>query len=412
MIDEHLGVSEYVRRRDRVGRALKGAAAIVLAGEGAPPLTGRWTPDPHFYYLTGISTEPGAAVMFDPKNPDPLRRSVLLLKPRNPEAETWDGRREPLGQALRAATGFDRIMRTSAQGSLLTQAARRTKRVACLHPLATPAQPVSPDLGLFRKLAERIPGLAIEDRSGLIPELRAAKSRAELKLIKRAVEITRAGHEALCARLEPGASERDLQNALEAEFANQGSTGPAYNPIVGAGANATVLHYMANDATVGEKDLVCVDAGASFGAYAADITRTYPATGKFTKRQRELYDVVLRAQEASIRACKPGAFMHEVDRAGREVIDKAGLGDTYVHGVGHHLGLEVHDATPDGPLQPGHVVTIEPGIYLPDEGIGIRIEDDIRITPKGHTNLSSAIPKHPDEVEKMVRSARRRAGRS
>jgi len=412
VIDSHISVSEYAKRRARVARSLKGAAAVVMAGEGSPPLQGLWTPDPHFSYLTGIRTEPGASVVFDPGQPDPSRRCVLVLKPRNPEAEAWDGRREPISQDLRARTGFDRVVRTAALGPMLTNAARRAKRLACLHTLATPSQPVSPDLALFRKLSERVPGTAIEDRSDLLPSLRAVKSQAELRLIRRAIEITHAGHAAIIEALATGTTERDLHNAFVGAIASLGSKGPAYNPIVGSGVNATVLHYNANDAPLGDSDLVCVDAGAEFGGYAADVTRTYPVSGRFSKRQREIYNLVLRALEASIAACKPGTHLHEIDRAGRAIIEKAGFGDTYIHGVGHHLGIEVHDATPDGPLQPGHVVTIEPGIYLPDEGIGVRIEDDIRITQRGSTNLSRAIPKDPDELETLIRAARRRASRS
>ncbi|MFG0326613.1 MAG: aminopeptidase P N-terminal domain-containing protein [Phycisphaerales bacterium JB037] len=407
MIDAHIPVSEYISRRDKVLKGLGGAVGVVFAGEGGPPLSGRWLPHYHFYYLTGIRAEQGAAILFDPKHEDPTRRCVLFLRPANPEMEQWDGRREPLGQHLRDTTGFTRIMRTGALDNFLTQAIRRTKRAACLHPASLPSQPVPPDLAKFRQIAERVVGVSIEDRTGLVPHLRSVKSRAEQTLMKRALEITKHGYEALIGVMEPGASERDLHNALVAAFRAGGSEGPAYNPIIGAGLNATVLHYMDNTAPIADGDLICLDAGAEFGGYAADITRSLPANGTFSKRQREIYEIVLRAQEASIRACKPGASMHEVDKAGRDIIEKAGFGDAYIHGVGHHLGLEVHDVTPDGKLEPGQIVTIEPGIYLPDEQIGVRIEDDILITPGGRTNLSRDIPKHPDEVEAWIRAVRK-----
>ena len=172
---------------------------------------------------------------------------------------------------------------------------------------------------------------------------------------------------------------------------------------LGSGPNGTVLHYTANDGVAGKGDLMVVDSGASYMGYAADVTRTFPVSGAFTKRQRELYELVLRSQKAAIEAVKPGATMVDVDEASRAVIEKAGLGDRYIHGIGHQLGLDVHDSTPDGPLKAGMVVTIEPGVYLPDEGIGIRIEDDILVTPKGRQNLTSAIPKAPADVERMVK---------
>src|SRR5205085_2221831 len=136
-----------------------------------------------------------------------------------------------------------------------------------------------------------------------------------------------------------------------------------------------------------------IDAGASYEGYAADITRTYPVSGTFTPEQRSLYEVVLEAQEAAIRTVKPGRHMWQIEAAAREVIDEAGYADKFIHGIGHQLGLEVHDATPDGPLKAGMVITIEPGVYFADRGIGIRVEDDILVTANGGKNLSSVIPK-------------------
>lgn len=407
-MDQHVSVAEYARRRAAVLRGLKGAVGLVMAGDGAPPLMGKWEPDPSFYYLTGLADEPGGIVVFDPKNPDPTRRCVLYLKPRNPELEVWDGYRESIGSALRSKLGFDRVMRVQSLPYLLHMAVTRAKRVACLHPLALHTAPVSPDLALARKLAERIPGLAIEDRSDLLPALRAVKSRAELGLMRRAIEATAAGYEELVATLRPGVNESDIARALERGFLTKGTGAFAYNPIVGSGLNSTIAHYMANDKVIEDGEVVCVDAGARFGGYAADITRTYPANGRFTKRQRLVYDTVLRAQEAAIRAVKPGARMHEVDKASRDIIERAGFGDAYFHGVGHPLGLEVHDIDPHSPLEAGMVVTIEPGIYLPDEQIGVRIEDDILVTPKGRSNLSRMIPKAADEIEAQMRRAKRK----
>ena len=148
--------------------------------------------------------------------------------------------------------------------------------------------------------------------------------------------------------------------------------------------------------------LVVVDAGAKWCGYSADVTRTFPVNGRFTKRQAEIYSIVLKAQLAAINACKPGVWMHEVDAAARKVISAAGYADAFMHGVGHHLGLETHDITPEGKLQKGNVVTIEPGIYLPDEELGVRIEDDVEITATGHRVLTSQIPKMIKEIEKMM----------
>jgi Xaa-Pro aminopeptidase len=392
--------AEYRARRERVLKALGKSVGLVLAGEGAPPLMGFWQPASHFNYLTGIRDEPGAAVLFDPANEDPRKRCILFLKPLNPELEAWDGYREEISQSLKEKTGFDTVMRTLALPRMLTGAARQRKSVACLHPFSVYEAPVSPDLALFRKLSERIPGLAITDQTDLLSSLRAVKSRAEVALIERALAATGAGYEAIRRTLRPGVTEKDIQRAAEYAFVEAGGSGPAYNSIVGTGKNATVLHYMANTATCRPGELVVIDAGAAFEGYASDITRTYPVSGTFTKEQRRFYDLVLDAQEAAIGAVRPGRFMHEVDAAARRVFEKAGVADRFIHGIGHQLGLEVHDATPDGPLKPGMVVTIEPGLYFPTLGLGIRIEDDILVTERGGKNLSGHIPKRAKEVER------------
>lgn len=400
-----LDVSVFARRRERVLEALEGAVALVLAGDGAAPLIGAWTADWNFAYLTGIRNEQGAALLLDPQAEDPKRRCMLFLKPLNPEVDEWDGYRERIGGPLRKATGFETVMRTSRLAMSLTAAARKRGRLACLHPFAVYDAPVSPDLALFKKVAERVPGVRIEDRTDLLPGMRAVKSEEELAQMRRAIEATAAGHEAAMGAIRPGVNEREVQWALESAFRAKGASGPAYNSIVGGGLNGTVLHYTANDAPLREGELLVIDAGARFGAYCADVTRTYPVSGAFTAEQREVYEVVLAALEAATRAAKPGVWMHEVDAAAREVIEKAGYGDAFMHGVGHQLGMEVHDVTPDGPLRAGMVVTIEPGIYLPAKRMGIRVEDDVLVTPRGGEALTGMIPKGAEEVEAAMRRA-------
>lgn len=393
-------VNEYRQRRNDVLTKLDGAIGLVLAGDGAPPLSGVWKPDSSFAYLTGITDEPGAAVLFDGKNPDPKRRCVLFLKPRNPEMEAWDGYRDPLTAALRARTGFDAVLRTTLLPRTLTNSARLRKRVACLHSFAVYDAPVSPDLATFRKVTERIPGIATEDQTDLLPRMRSIKSPAELALMRKAADATATGYAKARSAIKPGVTEREVQRALENAWAEAGGTGVAYNPIVGSGVRSTVLHYNANTGALADGDLLLIDAACSVGGYCADVTRTYPVSGRFTPRQREIYGLVLRALRAATAAVAPGVPMNEVDEAARVVFREAGLEDYFIHGIGHQLGLDVHDATPDGPLQPGMVITVEPGIYLPDEKIGIRLEDDLLVTASGRENLTSAIAIEPSDVER------------
>jgi len=202
--------------------------------------------------------------------------------------------------------------------------------------------------------------------------------------------------------MTPGMNEFEVQEMLEHAYRTNGSRGPAYNTIAGSGFNGTVLHYGANDQTMSDGDLIVIDSGCEFCGYAADVTRTFPVNGTFTKRQREIYSIVLKALDASIAKVKAGATMAQVDKASRDIITKAGYGDYFIHGIGHHLGLEVHDITPDGPLKTGSVITVEPGIYLPDENLGVRIEDDIVVTRDGSKNLTKSIPRTIAQIEKAM----------
>lgn len=371
---------------------------LVFAGDGGEG----FKPDPHFAYLTGITSEPGACVLFDPAHPDPKRRCVLFLKPLNSELEVWDGYRDPISESLRERHGFSAVLRTTMFSRLVTQAIKVSKRVALLHPFAGLESSVGQDLSTYRKAMERIPGVAIEDRTELLPSLRAIKSTGELAIMERAIQITAAGYEQAIATIRPGVRERDIQRAMERTWQDLGASGAAYDSIVGTGLNSTILHYRAGDVVVQDGDIICIDAGCAYLGYASDITRAYPANGVFSKRQREIYNLVLAAQKAAIKAVKPGAWMHEVDEAARVVFRRTALEDKYLHGIGHQLGVEVHDASPTKPLEAGMVVTIEPGLYLQDENIGVRIEDDILVTRTGSKNLSPMIAKEADEVEELM----------
>jgi Xaa-Pro aminopeptidase len=398
-------VNEYAERREKVLRELEGAAAAVLAGRGSScdcPGQHRVT-DSLFWYLTGLDSETGATVLFDPSAEDPDRRITLFLRPRDPEIESWEGSRPPLGSALKQKTGFASIVRTGSLAIRLTEAARRTQRLACLHPFASYEADVSPDLALFKKVCERVPTAAIEDRTQLLAAMRAVKSAAEISLIERAVEATAAAYAEALPLLGPGTTEATIADALTAASRSRGCTA-AFEPIVGSGESGAIIHYTANDQALAEGELVVIDYGARCGGYAADVTRTLPVDGRFTPEQADLYEIVLQANLAAIEAVQPGATFTEVDKAARAVIAEAGHEDHFIHSVGHQLGIDVHDPDPDGPLVPGMVVTVEPGIYLAELGMGIRIEDDVLIT-KARPNkvLTDAIPKTVDAIESAMR---------
>jgi Xaa-Pro aminopeptidase len=407
MIQSPLKVGEFASRRAAVLKALKGAVGLVHSGQGSPPLRGEWESDSFFYYLTGIRDESGAFLLFDASNPNPRRRIILFLKPVDPEFEAWDGYREIISQSMRDVLGLEAVMRTNYLPNFLTQALTRTKRAACLHPFAVYDAPVTSDLALFRKVAERVPGLAIEDRTELLPNMRAVKSRGEMGLIRSAVSASERGYAQAMKVIAPGVTERDVQRALESGFIAGGGVRPAYASIVGSGVNATVLHYRENAAVLAEGEVLLIDAGAEFGGYCSDVTRVFPVSGRFSAEQKRVYNIVLRALDAGIRAVRPGATFVDVDRASREVIEAAGFGDSFIHGIGHHIGIDVHDPQTAGRLEPGMVLTVEPGIYLKDQNLGIRIEDDILVTADGRRNLTREIPRTAEDIESAIKNARR-----
>ena len=394
--------AEYERRRSKVLKAIGRSIGIVHAGGTDGSLHDRFRPHPHFEYLTGITDEPGAMLLLDPTAPEG-RRSTLFLRPLDPEVEKWDGLREEIGSSLKTRYGISQIFRVPRLGRAIDGIMQRTRSCACLHPCGWLGQPVSPDLSMFRELQERYPGVEIVDRTNVLAKMRSVKSKAEQKMMREATEISRLAYDRMLRTVRPGMSEWDVMETLEHGYRSHGSRGPGYNTIVGAGLNGTVLHYVSNDATIANDDLIVIDSGADYGGYSADVTRTIPANGKFSPRHKEIYNLVLKALEASIKATKPGATFARIDKAARDIIVKAGFGDTFIHGIGHHLGLEVHDITPSGPLMAGAVITIEPGVYLPDENFGVRIEDDILVTKDGPVNLTKNIPRTVAAIEKAMK---------
>lgn len=405
--EPQIPIREYGARRSRVMKSIKDSVAIVFAGSGGSDLLGTWRPNPEFEYLTGITDEPDAVLVLDPTAPVEAHREVLLLRPLNREVERWDGIREEISSSLREKYGFKLIHRIARLGLVTRAAATRVGKLACLHQFAEFDQPVSPDLELYRKIAERIPGIEIIDHTEILPKLRSVKSKSEQSCVRQACEITRVGFEHVLASMRAGDSEFDVQETLEHAYRANGSRGPAYNTIVGSGINGTVLHYGTNDQELRKGDLVVIDSGADYRGYAADVTRTFPVGGKFSKRAREIYSIVLKALDASTKAAKPGRTFSQIDSAARKIITKAGYGDRFIHGIGHHLGLEVHDATPKGPIKAGAIITIEPGIYIPEENLGVRIEDDVLITNDGPVVLTKRIPKSIAAIEKAMASRKR-----
>ncbi|MCK4651320.1 aminopeptidase P N-terminal domain-containing protein [Candidatus Babeliales bacterium] len=263
-------------------------------------------------------------------------------------------------------------------------------------------------LDIFPQIKEKT-----RDLGPLIHNLRRIKSEYEIDLIYKAVQITTFAHQAASKIIESERFEYEIQAIIESVFMQAGAKRPAFPSIVASGKNTTVLHYQNMDQKLKEKDLIVVDIGAEYDYYAADITRTYPIGGKFTERQRQIYDIVLQTQSYVESIAKPGIYLNNKNEPEKSLhhlavkfLEKKDLEKYIVHGIGHFLGLDVHDVGDcNYPLVPGDVFTIEPGIYIPQENLGIRIEDDYLMTDQGVVCLSFQLPKTADEIEKMMQNS-------
>ncbi|MSP25753.1 MAG: M24 family metallopeptidase [Myxococcales bacterium] len=427
----------YAERRRQVLERIEGAAIILSA-----PATIRnndveqpWRQDSDLYYLTGCD-EPESVLVLSKTHAE--HRAVLFLRPRDPEREVWDGERVGV-EAAPARFGVDAAFPiTELRKSLpayLNGASELVYEHGRQHELDTLVDQAVTDV---RARGRAVAGWPRTRRhpDGVWHELRLRKSDAELALMRRAAAITTEAHVAAMAAARAGAFEYELEAVLLEAFHRGGAERVAYSPIVGSGPNATVLHYRANRRKLEEGELILIDAGCEYGYYASDVTRTFPVNGRYSVPQRKIYEAVLAAQEAAILATKPGTTIEELHAitvrtltAGmldvglltgtlEEALEKEEYRRYYMHRTSHWIGMDVHDVGAyfvggkPRPLEPGMVFTIEPGIYVgandlraPPEfrGIGVRIEDDILVTETGHENLTAAIPKSVDEIERACR---------
>lgn len=381
---------EYSARRAELRKKLDGTLVLFGRTEGRDDYF-RVGQETNFYYLTGFS-EPGAILLLTKDE------ESLFLPRRNERREIYNGRRvAPEDKDAREATGFDNVLPAERFESSLVKALESGQSVYGLTE--------RPDGARLRQL---VPLREVRDAAPLIAAMRVKKSTAEVALITRATEVTLDAHRAAWKRTQPGIFEYQAVAVFTAHVLDAGCEGQAYSPIFGSGPNGTILHYNASSRRMDSGEVMVIDAGAQCDGYATDVTRTIPVNGQFTPRQRELYEIVLGAQKAAIAAIKPGVPMADLTKIAREYIDKHGkdlkgnsLGKYLPHGVSHHVGLDVHDPGPTT-LEAGMVVTVEPGIYIPEENIGIRIEDTVLVTETGAKVLSAALPREPDEVEKAM----------
>ena len=330
--------------------------------------------------------------------------TLLFLPPRDPLQERWTGLRlGPDSTAVRL-TGIPRVLPTDSLDAVLSAALFRARG-----PVYVPLDQTTREEPRLRDLL--FSGRDVRNLRPGADSLRLVKDADEIARMRKAVDISVLGHIAAMQAARPGAWEYEIEAALEAAFRRNGAARLGYPSIVGSGPNSTTLHYDVNRRQTRDGDLVVVDAGAEWGQYTADVTRTFPVNGKFTPRQKAIYDLVLATQQAAFDSTRPGMTIGQLNRIARDYMRAhsgtlcgAEMCDTYfIHGLSHWLGMDVHDVGDySTPLKPGMIFTIEPGIYLSQEALGVRIEDDVLVTATGGEWLSAKAPRTTAEIERLM----------
>ncbi len=377
-----------------------------------------------FFFLTGINQEKSVLLLF-PDFPDEKMREVLFIRETSEKLEKWEGHKLTPEEASRIS-GIKTVKKLDELESVLAQFAFLAENIYLNlyeNPKIIPEFP-SRDHRFAEHLKKNFPLHRYERLSPLIHNLRIVKAEEEIKLIKEACRITGAAFDKILKTIKPGMNEYEVEAELTYVFLLNGSRGHAYQPIIASGKNACILHYNANSKECKDGELLLMDFGAEYGNYAADCSRTVPVSGKFTKRQRQVYDSVYHIFKIARSMMKPGKTINQVHKEvcsiweeehiklglySREEKEKQNKDSPlwqryYMHGTSHFLGLDVHDVgSKDTEFRPGMVITCEPGIYIPEEELGIRLESNILITQSGNIDLMEDIPMDPDEIEQIMR---------
>jgi len=432
-------LTEFMRRMDPKSVAIIPAAREAVRSHDT---NYRYRQNSDFFYLTGFE-EPDAIAVIAPSQE---KKFTLFVRPRDPERAIWDGYRAGV-EGAKTDYSADEAFPIAEFDEKLPEILDGPASLyyAFGHANSELDEKIIRQLTLMRETNRRPlePPQTIVDPTLILHEMRVFKSEAEVEIMQRAADIAAAAHIEAMKAARAGMKEYEVEALLEASFRRQGAAGSSYTSIVGSGANATTLHYITNQDTLRDGDLLLVDAGAEYLGYASDITRTFPVNGKFSEAQRDIYDLVLKTQMSCIDMVRPGVRLEDLKTHSVEMLTegmvKLGLlkGDPaklieekkymqfYMHNLGHFLGIDVHDAGryyfkgESRPAEPGMVMTIEPGLYIsPDTknipegfnqdvpakylGIGVRIEDDVLVTEKGARVLTNKVPKDAGEIEALM----------
>jgi Xaa-Pro aminopeptidase len=379
--------------------------------------------NPDFFYLTGIDQEQSILVLF-PECPNPLYKEVLFLRQTNEHIAIWEGHKYTKEEA-KVASGIENIYWLNEFDAILHAIINYAEHIYINTNENDRYSHTVPyrDIRLYETLRAKYPLHHYERSALILRDLRVVKSTIEIELTKKACEITRDAFIRVLKFVKPGVTEYEIEAEITHEFLRQRATGHAYSPIIASGKNAIVLHYTDNNQVCNDGDVILFDFAAEYANYNADMSRSIPVNGRFTKRQRDVYNAVLRVMRAATKLIVAGAvwndYHNEVGRIMTDELIGLGLLDKhdvakqdpkmplykkyFMHGTSHHLGLDVHDfASRYKPFEAGNILTCEPGIYIPEEGLGIRIENDILITADGNIDLMADIPVEAEEIEEIM----------
>ena len=425
---EPLPASLYKKNRQKFMAQMKPKSIAIFNSNDIYPISADSTlpfaQHRDIFYLTGVDQEESILLLF-PDAPNQNDREILFLRETNDHIKVWEGEKLTKEKATEL-TGIKNVHWLQDFDALLKKLAFQAENIYINtneHYRASTEVETREDR-FIKKAKILFPGHNFERSNPILQRLRSVKEPEEIAQIQKACNITEAGFRRILDKVRPGMKEYELEAEFAHEFLRRGSRGFAYTPIIASGENANVLHYIQNDAEIKDGDLILLDVGAEYGNWASDMTRCVPANGKFSPRQKEVYEAVLRVKDAAAKMLKPGVIWAEYqDKVGRimeKELIKLGLlteediknenpdwpayKKYFMHGTSHHMGLDTHDyGILEEPMQAGMVFTVEPGIYIPEEGIGVRIEDDYVIQEEGEAvNLMKNIPITVEEIEDLM----------
>lgn len=407
----------FVRNREKLAEKLEDESLTLLFAGQAPPRSADeaydFVPNRNFYYLTGVD-RPNIILMMK-KSGDKVEET-LLIEENDPVMAKWVGEKMSQEEA-KEISGIERIFYLDRFKSEVHRALQG-EGIECVYlnfELPSWDAPLTPAHDFAKELREKYPHVSLGNVYPHICQLRLIKSPEEVDKIRKAIDITVEGVENIMKHAKPGMMEYELEAYFDFTLHRHGIREHAFPTIVGAGRNGTILHYGENKAKTEDGDLVLFDLGAAYEYYSADITRTIPVNGKFTDRQKLFYNIVLRALKETTEKIRPGIEFAELNKHTKKVLaeeckkiglieDEEEIVNYYYHGVSHSLGLDTHDVGRyrDAVLEPGMVLTVEPGLYVEEENIGIRIEDDVLVTENGYENLSEHMIREAEEIESFM----------